>query len=434
MGAVQGDLKKVDGDIWYAADVDALLNVDASNFNDNMQNVFALDYIGFDSRLAGGAGQQLKNVYYSTFKADDVDDVQNFIYDGTNDLYQTINWETIQSSPNYYSIDVYADSASFTSITGTEVIKISNGIWRIYSIDTSLDVARAKVVQNLFKPSSNSSGATAQIISNTTNITALKTSESGDIGYKFSYGYGSWNQDVDDSNAISSVTGTFSDTSNNLNSRAWGLTDGNSGVIGGWKKWGKFNGTGIDGNSGNSFVYAQSTGGNSNSFGTAVSQGVANNPTNVEAAVHHQNNSPGIDFGASALVMYKSGTISWVKVDGVNKTVNAFDLYDFDSNGVPSMTEQVDATLEGISTLIFKNITTETITNSVPVINSQIDVTSSEQISVSFDGGSNYEDVDNIKIVRPISGTELWRRIVITRTDLSKEDKVTEQAIKYNLY
>ena len=84
-------------------------------------------------------------------------------------------------------------------------------------------------------------------------------------------------------------------------------------------------------------------------------------------------------------------------------------------------------------TLIFKDTVAST-SNAIPVINSTIDATSSEQISISADGGSNWTDVNNAEIARPTAGTALWRRIVISRTDLSKEDKVTEQAVKYNLY
>jgi hypothetical protein len=92
-----------------------------------------------------------------------------------------------------------------------------------------------------------------------------------------------------------------------------------------------------------------------------------------------------------------------------------------------------DTSTEG--TLIFKDTTSETCTNAIPVINSSIDATSSQQISVSADAGSNWVDVNNAEYaLLENSGTSLWRRIVVTRTNSTKIDKVTEQAVKYNLY
>lgn len=91
----------------------------------------------------------------------------------------------------------------------------------------------------------------------------------------------------------------------------------------------------------------------------------------------------------------------------------------------------IDTSTEG--TLIFKDTVAST-DNAIAVINSQIDATSSQQISISVDGGSNFTDVENAEIARPVAGTALWRKIVIIRTDLTKIDKVTEQAVKFNFY
>ena len=99
------------------------------------------------------------------------------------------------------------------------------------------------------------------------------------------------------------------------------------------------------------------------------------------------------------------------------------------------MTAAGSLSVEGAddSTLIFKDTVAST-DNAIAVINSTIDAASSEQISISANGGSNWTDVNNTEIARPTAGTALWRKIVITRTDLSKLDKVTEQSVKYNIY
>jgi len=64
----------------------------------------------------------------------------------------------------------------------------------------------------------------------------------------------------------------------------------------------------------------------------------------------------------------------------------------------------------------------------------EVGSSSTAQISISADGGSNWTDVDNAEIARPTAGIELWRRLVITRTDVAKIERITEQAVKYNFY
>ena len=127
-----------------------------------------------------------------------------------------------------------------------------------------------------------------------------------------------------------------------------------------------------------------------------------------------------------------SGDITWVE-SGTDHTTSNTDFYT--DHSIPDFTAAGSLSAEGAytSTLIFKD-TTESVTNCIPVINSTIDASSSQQISVSADGGSSWTDVNNAEIARPTAGTSLWRKITITRTDLSVLDTVTEQAVKYNFY
>ena len=123
----------------------------------------------------------------------------------------------------------------------------------------------------------------------------------------------------------------------------------------------------------------------------------------------------------------------------VNVNMTSVENIDFfTDNSIPDTTQADSLSTEGYtdntSTLIFKDTTSSSVTNAIASINSSIDGTSSEQISISANGGSDFTDVNNGEIARPIVGTALWRKLVITRTDLSKLDQVTEQAVKYNFY
>lgn len=411
------------------ANADEVMNAIGSNFNDTAQNIFNADYIGFDSRLSNSGTPDYKNLFYSTFTSDDADVAVNLDYNSTDDLYETIDWDTIQGSANYYAVDVYASAMTISAISNVTIVQIREGIWRFYSTQTSLEVARALVIQNLFKPTDVTDGSTSPIITDTTSVTALKTSESDDVGMRGHYGYASWFSDFDDPNASSNYEATFSDTSSNTRIDGWGVTTGNAGAIGTWSKWGSTdNGT-------SKFVSAAAVGGNADSWGTDQSAARNSNETNGKLLVQLGNTDPDINMGLGGFFFFKSGTLGSWTITTTGSGVSNTDATNYDylnTGGIPAMVIQGDS-LEEQSTLIFKDTVAST-DNAILVINSTIDATSSEVRSISANGGSNYTDVDNTEIARPTAGTALWRRIVITRTDLTKIDKVTEQAVKYEFY
>ena len=71
--ATAGDLNKADGDILYAADVTALLNVQGSMFKDTAQNIFNSAYIGWDSELRIVGTPEFKNLEYTITPGSDID-------------------------------------------------------------------------------------------------------------------------------------------------------------------------------------------------------------------------------------------------------------------------------------------------------------------------------------------------------------------------
>lgn len=404
------------------------LNWCGKNFNDLVQLLFNADYLGFDSRLSNSGIPSLDNTFYSTFTSNNADVSENLDYNATNDLYETIDWSTIQGNANYYAIDVYATTLTISSITNVTRVQIRENVWRFYSIQTSLEVARALVIENLFKPTDVTDGSTSPIITSVTVLTALKTSESDDVGMRGHYGYASWFSNVDDPYTSNNYQATFSDTTLNTRIDGWGVTTGNSGTIGSWSKWGSSdNGT-------TKFVSAASTGGNGDSWGTDQSAARNSNETNGKLNVSLSNTDININMGCGGFFFFKSGTLgSWTITTGTPGQTNT-DEHNYDylnTGGIPALVLQAES-LEEQSTLIFKDTVPST-SNAVLVINSQIDATSSEQRSLSADEGSNYIDVENAEIARPSVGTEFWRKIVVTRTDLTKIDKITEQAGKYNI-
>ena len=398
----------------------------ASNFNDYMQLIFNADYIGFDSRLTNSGTPNLKNVFYSTFTSDDAELSENLDYDSTNDLYKTIDWQNIQGSANYYAIDVYASTMTISAISNVVIVKLRENVWRFYSTQTSLEVARALVIENLYKPVTVSDASSSPIITHVTGLTALKTSESDDEGMRGHYVYATWSA-PDDPYSTSTYYGTFTDTTTNNRIDGWGVTVGPAGAIGGRSK-------GLTSDDGTTY-YVQSggTGGNVDSWGTDKSSARNSNENSGGIRNSLSNTDPVSGMGAGGLLFYKAGSISGFNVvNGTNQTNQTAYNYDYVvTGGVPALTLQSES-LEEESTLIFKD-TVSSADNAIIMINSTIDASSSEQISVSTDGGSNWVDVNNSEIVRLTAGTDLWRRIVITRTDLSKLDKVTEQAVKYNI-
>lgn len=386
------------------ADADSVMNAMASIWNDTAQNLFNQAYIGFDSKLNGSGAPDLKNVEYSIFDTDDADSNFGFIYDSVNDRYEMTDLSAIGTE--YVIIEATSYNDGWVNGTNdTSVIQISDGKWLVYC-DTGTDaVQRAQIIKSLF----NSTGG---LILDFTSITAIKTSHLNDVGKQAHYATIS-----KDGGSDSTYTGTFLDTTNNTNCSSWSSCYiVNAATV---SRWELPSGTTRNSISGSNFA-------TSDELGTDTSGDENSNPANCQFE---------LDFGTSLAtgqaIILCSGGITWSSLG--SPSVSNIDFYT--THSIPLMTAAGSLASEGVGdgTLIFKDTVVNT-DNAIPVINSTIDATSSEQISVSANGGSNWTDVDNAEIARPTAGTALWRRIVITRTDLSKIDKVTEQAVKYNLY
>jgi len=405
-----------DGEI---ASSDEVMNAMGSIFNDAAQNLFNADYIGFDSRLYNSGVPNLKNVKYSTFTSDDAD-VNGFMYDSTDDLYSTA--PIIAASVAY--IDIYATDVNVSTLTdsanGTYCFQLDTGVWRIVSSGASTAEAISRIFYQLFFDLADA----ATDPNGVTTLTDLRCSESDYRGQ------------------LATFTRLYMYTDSS-GSQEGAITLGLSGastykIINDWCTTSISYGPNINATSRleapTSTVLHTVTINNSSSSGwdDTESSTIHSVASTTSGKMHHYASS-----GQALDDWYTDKKAIWVIPDSVTPTYTVSGTYTTSavSDDIAISSTAPDTTSYPLadSTLIFKDTVTNT-DHAIPVINSTIDAASSEQISVSADGGSNWTDVDNAEIARPIAGTALWRRIVITRTDLSVEDTVTEQAVKYNFY
>jgi len=408
-----------------AASSNEVMNVVGSNFVDNSQLLFNADYIGFNAKLSNSGVPSLDNVFYSTFTSDDADTNYQFLYDATNDLYALTD---LTGALNYVIVEATSFSDAWTQGTNdVNVIQINSGAWLVYTTTGTSEVQKAKVHKSLWWGAGTGSlgvitKTETPLIDMFTSVTAVKVSDAGDVGKQAHMIDGKTNG----TGTTLAYNGTFADTSTNTNTNSWSFLAVRADAQTTTCTWEMPSATILNtaSASGSSSAISDeseidSTGDDKSNPATCQLAGGAGGPAN--------NNSHGIAF-----VLCK-GDLTWVD-NGSGTTVTVVDY--FGDNSIPLFTSADTLANEGlgIGTLIFKDTASASTTNAIPSINTAIDATSSQQISISADGGSNYSDVENGEIARPTAGTALWRKIVITRATLDKLDEVTEQAVKYNLY
>jgi hypothetical protein len=116
---------------------------------------------------------------------------------------------------------------------------------------------------------------------------------------------------------------------------------------------------------------------------------------------------------------------------GKNRDGTASNIDFYTTYSIPLFTAAGTPTAEGFytSTIIFSNTTTDTVQNAIMVANHSIDATSSIQYSMSADGTNWVNCTDGAICDFTNTGTNLQRKLVITRTDLSKSDKIGQEAV-----
>lgn len=389
------------------ADADEVLNAVGSNFVDNSQVIFDSDYNGFDSRISNTGVPSLKNVFYSTFIADDADTNLGFAYDSTNDLYKTPDLGT-----EYVIIEADDASVSWSS-NNTNLVKFDTGKWVLYGTTGTDAVKRAQIHKSLWYGTNGSN----QLILDFTNITAVKTSHANDVGKQGHYATvtiagGS------DVNPANTYTGTFVDTSTNTNCSSWSNVTASVGTA----QWEIASGS----------VKNSVSASTSNELGTDTSADELNNPANCQL---QQDNASSGQTTDNDVVILCVGDITWAGGGGSNGSTTQSNIDFFTTHSIPLLTDAGTISASGVdtATLIFKDTVAST-DNGIMVVNSTVDGANTLVLSLSANGGSNYTTATSGEIVRPTAGTALWRRAVITRTDITTEDEITEQSVKYSLY
>jgi hypothetical protein len=323
-------------------DADEVMNAFGSMFNDAAQNLFNADYLGFDSKLDVTGEPNLKNVFYSTFTSDDADVNYGFVYDSTNDYYYTPDLSAVNE---YVIIEADDDDISWTS-NDTILEKIASGKWRLYGTGADTDaVKRAKIHKSLWYGTDGSN----QLILDFTNITAIKTSHANDVGKRahlISRPY------TGGAPITRTIDGTFSDTTNNTDCSSWsnllGGSDGNDTKI--WQIP-----TGTTRNSSTSTSA-------SSELGTDTSADENDNPANCRIDCTGDNPNASNYFHVLILCV---GDITWS--GNVDETIVDY----FTDELIPLFTIADTSANEGldVSTLIFKDTASASVTNCIPVIN-----------------------------------------------------------------
>lgn len=416
------------------ANADDVMNAFGSVINDSMQNLFNADYLGFDSRLFNSGSPNLKNTFYSTFTSDDADETNNIEYDATNDLYQTINPSSLYGS--YYVI-INADDASISwTNNNTQLDKLSSGEWILYGTSGTDEVKRANIHKSLWY----GTDGTNQLVLDFSNITALKTTSSKDVGKT---GYFAkvistiiYNTGGSQGNHQAYFDITFNDTTDNTDSSFWSKVFMDQNFSGATSSSTAFFPSATTVNN----VSVNNSAATSDELGTDTTADEYDNPANAKVQINPYIPlvSAGVE-GSSEAIFLAYGSVSFSQTDDITPYITngsvSFSNIDFNVDySIPAFTSLNPVTQFGEGYLIFKDTTSESVTNAIPIINYNIDATSSITIEISADGGSNWTEVNNVGTARPTTGTSLWRRVTISRTDVSKQDKVTEQAVKYNLY
>jgi len=384
-------------------DADEVINAFGIIFKNMSQNLFNAKYIGFNANLNVATGApNLKNCVYDVMDSDSADTNTGFSYDSSNDYYYTPDLtECIVIEATSYD-DTWSNGDN-----DVYVQEITTGKWLVFCDTGTTTVHRAQIHKSLWY----GTDGTDKLISDFASVTAVKTTNASDVGKRGSY----VNAAMTSTGQAGTYTGTFADTSTNTGCSSWSIVYVNTGSAT-YCRWEFPSGTVLNTRTG---------AGTTDEFGIDTSGDDADNPADCQC----DGSFAGDNIGYVRSIILHSGAISWVNSGW--ETISNVDSYD--DLSIPIFTATADADIE-VSTLIFKDTASETVTNAIMTMNYSIDGTNSAQLSFSADG-TNWTNATDAEIVRPTNtGTSIWRRIQITRADFTASDKVSEEACVYNLY
>ena len=393
-----------------AADSEAIMGLTGQLFKNQLQTICNADLIGINAKMNLAAGTlNLSKTLYNSGVSDTSDTSYNFTYDGTNKYWACTDYSAATIGTEYVIVEATSLSSPI-SINNCVSLKIGAGKWIIYCTTGTDAVRRAQIIKTLFY---GTNGTDAKILA-FTGITALKTSHANDVGKRAYYASG-----TKTGAATGNYTGTFADTSTNSNCSIWSIVSTNDIFGSSWARWEIPSGTILN-------SVGPSAAGSVDELGLDKTADELNNPATCKI------NLSGATGGSSEsgkAVIICNGAISWVAT-----TMATSSNTDFMAT-YPVFSAVGTQAAEGVytSTLIFGDTASATTTNAIMCANYSIDATSSIQYSMSANGTNFVNCTDSTICDFVNTGTNLQRKIVITRTDLSKIDKVSQEGVIYNV-
>jgi hypothetical protein len=396
----------------YIADANEIMNAFGKLFKNSIQAFFDSAKNGWNSNLNSTGAPATTNFKYDVFSSQTVADINNsFSYDNTYKSYVTRNW----TSSYLYYIDIEATSVTdFESINNCTLIKLDTGKWRLFSTDTSYQIARAQVLKTLFY---GTDGTNPRATNNITGLSALRTPDSNDVGYIFNAW--NWQANVGAYPADCYRTATFSNTTSNK-AISWTSCSGASGNR--YADWLMPVGTVLN------------RGGAVDETGTDTTAEDKTNPANCRIEGSNSNVASGFTATVRGFIGWKAGTLTWSAFTVISGTCTEASWTLTTFSGIPALT----ATTFGLTVSNFfsaATTSTSTITNAILVANNYTNTGSTWNYYLSANNGTNWEEVTPNTIYRFVNtGTQIMVRIKNTRTVTSYTDRISEYAVLYNWY
>ena len=378
----EGDFPKTDGDIYYALDVNKRLNLMCKLHSISYMNELKNDSLEWNP----------DDFDIDIFTADTAATQTNMLYDAGNDRYYV---------DDDYFMDIHATSTTDSSAGDIVVTNLGGGVWRVScSVGDDYELKRAKVIGHLFY---NVGGGASANIKNYVTVTAVKPSDSNDVGYRFIQAMLS-DASPDAGGEYINATGTFA--------------AGTNAPYCGWAALHTVNAAGAyDGNG-----YYHCPAGTTlmvigqNTTTSEVSTDTSADETDTPANVYLYTGSSGGATGYShLLLMTKVAIDSWATGGTGDPSLSEYDFYS--DGSIPITTQYTDG---GISdAILITDVFTVTALDTSAFVHSEhtMDGGATVQLAVSFDNGANYTNVDNDTWVTiPNAGTQAKVKWTITRT------------------
>ena len=359
--------------------------------------------------LDGATSTNQENLKLDLFSSDTAQYLEFMEYNSGTDLY-----ECMDTSTTYYII-IEATSTIATTTGNVNVAEIASGKWIIFATAGTYEVNRAEVMEYLFRPSNTSDATTANIKSDFTTVTAIKSNESRDIGRR-----AIWLTLTDTVNGDGCyIDPTFDDAVTNGDVSSWSRCASSGGTGAG--TW--FIASGVQRNT---FTGAS---GSSDEFGDNLSGDEVPNPADCK---YFAKKNGGFTGSVQVLILSKSG-VSDFTIHNSGGSVGSSYEYDFDTDG--SIVDITATTESDLTCRITTDSTTITTSEQLAFVKAVYTLTAGNTLAyeVSFDDGSNWQTVTESTLSKiTATGTAFRVRMTITRATNTETDSITSYGAYYS--